>query len=122
LKKTRFTLSWGVCLVALAGMATPVLALAQTKAPSVTDPLAAVPSVIYQSVFDDSPKGVETLSVDWKKANAEVGQFKRGHIDILKWEEAQAAQARPAEKPRASEPVGPSKPAAASPASSVHKH
>lgn len=57
---------------------------------TVTDPDASVPPVVYQSVFNQSPTGVETKSVDWKKANAEVGQFKRGHVDILKWEESQA--------------------------------
>lgn len=62
------------------------LAIAQAV---VTDPAAAVPPVVYQSVFNESPTGVETKSVDWKKANAEVGQFKRGHVDILKWEESQ---------------------------------
>ena len=64
-----------------------VSAMAQA---TVTDPGASVPPVVYQSVFNQSPTGVETKSVDWKKANAEVGQFKRGHVDILKWEESQA--------------------------------
>ena len=57
----------------------------------VTDPAIPVPSVLYRSVFADTPAGVETESVDWKKANAEVGQFRNGHADILKWEAAQAA-------------------------------
>jgi hypothetical protein len=39
---------------------------------------------------------VETELVDWKKANADVGQFRRGHVDILRWE---AEQARRAGKP-----------------------
>ena len=64
-----------------------VSAMAQA---TVTDPGASVPPVVYQSAFNQSPTGVETKSVDWKKANAEVGQFKRGHVDILKWEESQA--------------------------------
>jgi hypothetical protein len=64
----------------------PMSAMAQ---PKVTDSSAAVPSVVYQSVFNQSPVGVETKSLDWKKANEEVGQFKRGHVDILKWEESQ---------------------------------
>jgi hypothetical protein len=37
---------------------------------------------------------VEQTSLDWKKANADVGQFKRGHADLLKWEQEQA-KARP---------------------------
>ncbi|ARV19554.1 UDP-N-acetylmuramoyl-tripeptide--D-alanyl-D-alanine ligase [Curvibacter sp. AEP1-3] len=29
---------------------------------------------------------VEQGSIDWRKANDEVSQFKRGHADVLKWE------------------------------------
>ena len=64
--------------------------LSATAQSTVTDPGAKVPPVVYQSVFNQSPVGVETKSVDWIKANAEVGQFKRGHVDILKWEESRA--------------------------------
>ena len=74
------------CAMACAFVFAPHMALAQ---PSVTDPAAAVPSVVYQSVFVDAPKGVETGTNDWKNVNAEVGQFRRGHVDILKWEESQ---------------------------------
>ena len=92
----------------------------------VTDPAAPVPPVIYQSVFKESPTGVETQSVDWKKANADVAQFPRGHVDILKWEEAQikaktgvgaGGTAKPAAVPSAA-------PSATSPAtpSAIHKH
>lgn len=49
-----------------------------------------VPAALFQSVFADLPKGVEQTSLDWKKANADVGQFKRGHADLLKWEQEQA--------------------------------
>jgi hypothetical protein len=62
---------------------------AATVAVAVADPKADVPAVVYESVFRQSPTGVETQSVDWKKANADVAQFPRGHVDILKWEEAQ---------------------------------
>lgn len=74
--------------MAILGITTfaPLKTLAQA---AVTDPSATVLPVVYQSVFNESPTGVETKSVDWKKANAEVGQFKRGHVDILKWEESQ---------------------------------
>ena len=73
----------------------PASAMAQA---TVTDAGVSVPPVIYQSVFNQSPTGVETKSVDWKKANTEVGQFKRGHVDILKWEESQLKD-KPASKP-----------------------
>ena len=58
----------------------------------VVNPAAAVPAVRYRSVFVDTPKGVETEEADWRKANAEVGQFKRGHVDILQWENKQGAK------------------------------
>ncbi|MEP6968955.1 MAG: hypothetical protein ABJA49_00850, partial [Betaproteobacteria bacterium] len=48
----------------------PLAAVAQRSA---TDPAASVPSVMYRSVFTDTPKGVETESQDWRAANAEVG-------------------------------------------------
>ena len=70
----------------LGALGLPMLAGAQA---SVTDPTAPVPAVLYRSVFADTPTGVEMESVDWKAANAEVGQFKNGHVDILKWEAAQ---------------------------------
>lgn len=96
-------------------------ASAQTSAPvspsaAWADPSAQVPPVVYRSVFADTPTGVETQSTDWKKANAEVGQFKRGHIDILKWEEAQTQQRVPT-------PVPSGVPDAAKPAApGMHKH
>ncbi len=64
----------------------PAVTLAQAPA---SDPASPVPMVLYRSVFADTPKGVETDTLEWKAANAEVGQFARGHIDILKWEAAQ---------------------------------
>lgn len=79
---------------------------------SVTDPRAPVPPTVYQSVFQNTPKGVETESDNWRKANEEVGKFLRGHVDILKWEEAQAAKSRmeakaakPAVTPSAAKPT-----------------
>lgn len=58
--------------------------------PDIVNPAAFAPPVQYRSVFLDTPNGIEREEVDWKKANADVGQFKRGHIDILRWEAAQA--------------------------------
>lgn len=60
-------------------------------APDAADPAAPAPRVQYRSVFQDTPTGVEADAQDWKKANAEVGRFPRGHADLIKWEE----QARP---------------------------
>ena len=56
----------------------------------------SVPPVAYRSVLIDLPQGVESSSLDWKAANANVGQFKRGHVDLLKWEQEQATKARTA--------------------------
>lgn len=79
------------------------LGLAQAQAPGSVriDPLPTmeasapgtpVPKAQYQSTFDGLPTGVEQSVVDWRAANANVGQFKRGHVDLLKWEEEQARQ------------------------------
>lgn len=54
-----------------------------------------VPAVVYRSVFADLPQGVEDTVLDWKAANAAVGQFKRGHADLLKWELEQARKTAP---------------------------
>ncbi len=79
----------------------PWLATAQVADPS--DPAAVVPAVGYRSVFTDTPTGVETENADWKKANTEVGQFRRGHVDILKWEAEQEARRKSA-RPSGSKP------------------
>ena len=83
---------------ARAGGAIPALPMrmnpgaAMQSTEEVANPVAPVPAVSYRSVFVDTPTGVETGEVDWKKANADVGQFKRGHIDILQWETRQGAK------------------------------
>ena len=77
-------------IAGFAGAATVAFAQVVVDPPEITNPAAFVPAVQYRSVFVDTPKGVETGELDWKKANADVGQFKRGHIDVLKWEEEQA--------------------------------
>ena len=67
---------------------TPTLQASQANTP--------VPAAAYRSVFTDLPQGVEETVLDWKAANAAVGQFKRGHADLLKWERDQARQPKPA--------------------------
>lgn len=86
--------------LALAG---PASLWAQTPIPpqDAQDTLSAaqastpVPALLYRSVFTDLPKGVETDAQDWKAANAAVGQFRRGHLDLLKWERAQSGTPSP---------------------------
>ncbi len=80
----------------------PFAAFAQAQA---TDPAIPVPAVGYRSVFSDMPRGVETDTIDWRAANAEVGRFTRGHIDILKWEAAQK-KAAAADAPATPTPGG----------------
>jgi hypothetical protein len=78
-------------------------------APQPTDPAAPVPAVTYRSVFSGLPTGVEAGREDWKKANKDVGQFTRGHVDILKWEQQQA-------------PVAPAAKPGTAPATAAHPH
>jgi hypothetical protein len=73
--------------------------------PQAADPAAPVPAVSYRSVFADLPTGVEAGREDWKKANNDVGRFTRGHVDILKSEQQQAAPAAPAAKTDAAPPA-----------------
>lgn len=69
------------------------------------NPDTPVPPALYRSVFAGLPTGVEQTSLDWKKANADVGQFKRGHPDLLKWEQEQEqAKAQPKAPDRPSSP------------------
>ena len=74
------------------------------------DPAAPAPAVPYRSVFADLPTGVEAGRENWKKANAEVGRFTRGHVDILKWEQQTppANPATPATPAEAAKPAAPS--------------
>lgn len=91
-------------------------------------PDTPVPPALYRSAFAHLPAGVEQTSVDWKTANATVGQFQRGHADLLKWEQAQEkapgkapkkAQPQAAESASPASPASPANPATpASPASS----
>jgi len=52
--------------------------------------------VVYTSAFADLPRGLDVKSIDWKAANAAVGQFPRGHADLLKWEQNQPQDPTPA--------------------------
>ncbi len=55
------------------------------------NPQAQVPVVNYQSALAGLPQGVESQSTAWRSANDTAGQFKRGHIDLLKLENTPAA-------------------------------
>lgn len=82
--------------------AAPAITLAQGAPPAaggVADPAATVATPTYQSAFGTAPMGVVTDLQSWAEANALVGQFQRGHMDIVRWERAQEAAAQAAEAP-----------------------
>ena len=89
-------------------------------------PGASATVVPYRSAFEGQSRGVEEGTTDWRAANAEVGRFPRGHIDLLKWEQSQPAQgASPAPAPAtAPDPaVAPAPAAPAAPAvTPSHRH
>lgn len=85
-------------LLALAVLAWPAMNLAQSapeKTTAAADPAAPAPALHYQSALVYSPRGVAQGADDWAAANARVGQFARGHADILKAEQAQGQPAKP---------------------------
>ena len=91
-------------------VAAPAITLAQAAPPPdgrVADPATPVAAPLYQSAFGASGQGLVTDLQPWAEANATVGQFQRGHMDIVRWERAQEAAARtgdmPADGPRQQE-------------------
>lgn len=77
-----------------AALAVPLAAAAADP----SDPDVPVPPPAYRSAFAGLPTGVEQESLDWRKANGSVAEFPRGHIDLLKWEQAQGrARGAPAD-------------------------
>ena len=117
-----------VLLAALALPATFSLAPAQAAAlyptldPQPTaqaaSPDTPVPPALYRSAFANLPARVEQTSVDWKASNAIVGQFPRGHADLLKWERAQ--EKAPGKAPEKVQPQAAESAPSAPPASPAH--
>ena len=103
-----------------AALCAAILPVAAWAAPDAANPDAPVPRVAYRSVFTGTPTGVAGEGIDWRKANAEVGRFPRGHVDLLKWEAAQpgAAPATPA----AASASAPAAAPASSAAPARHRH
>lgn len=58
-------------------------------------PKALVSVVVLATAALASAQPVVQQPSDWKAANEAVGQFKRGHADLLKWEAAHGANAAP---------------------------
>lgn len=81
-------------LLVLAIVAAPASGLAQNApAPqaAVADPAAPVPAPRYHPALAPDGRPPMQDRTDWKAANAQVGQFTRGHSDLLKWEQTQGA-------------------------------
>lgn len=57
--------------------------------------LAVIPWVVQA-------QGQESAAQEWRKANEAVGQFPRGHADVLRWEQSQTPKAATAQSPAAS--------------------
>lgn len=78
---------------ALAWIALGTAPLAHGDGPA--DPQTSVPVHAYRSIFmPTTPPVVEAAKPeDWPGLNATVGQFMRGHVDILRAEQAQRAGA-----------------------------
>jgi hypothetical protein len=93
-------LNLSIAFMAALAVFSTALAHADSRADaSAANPAQAdtpVPKLQYRSVFRDTPTGVEEQNTDWKKANAQAGEFPRGHADLLKWE---ALHAPPASAP-----------------------
>lgn len=93
---------------ALLALLWPVLGLAQgvpQQAALAAAPDAPVPAVPYQAMPAAGASALVRELDDWRAVNATVGQYPRGHHDIIKWERAQSAapqrpQAAPPERTR----------------------
>jgi hypothetical protein len=68
----------------------------------VVDPAHPTPPLVYRSAFEVSPLQTDATPGDWIALNARVGQFKRGHIDIVRQEDQ-----APAGPPRGAAPTPP---------------
>ena len=89
------------CLWLLAFSSAIPWAIAQTPP---TSTLAAAEAIAPQRALVHPPlptsSSVIAAPQDWRAANAAVGEFPRGHADVLRWEAAQQAVA-PAAQPDA---------------------
>lgn len=73
----------------------------QQEAAAAVTPSANVPPVRYTPLAPTGASGLAAEGEDWKAANARVGLYRRGHIDILKAERSQQPVApQPAQEPQ----------------------
>lgn len=111
--KTLFLLLllWAVATQPGLAQAVGSVPLDPTATLQASQPGSPVAPVAYRSAFADLPQGLEQTPTDWKAANAAVGQFKRGHADLLKWERDQArTPGAPANPTKPAQPVAEAKP------------
>lgn len=76
----------------LAMLGWPVLGPSQTlpqQAAAAATADVPVPAIAYQPLEPVGASALVQELQDWKAANAAVGQYPRGHRDIVKWEKAQ---------------------------------
>jgi hypothetical protein len=94
-KVQRWLAAIALPLLTHAAMAQPALTVYLPLDPRPTvqalNPQSAVPPAVYRSSWDKLPRGIEDTRLDWRSSNDAVGQFKRGHIDLLRLEQPQKA-------------------------------
>lgn len=87
--------------------------------PAAANPLSPVVPLSYQSAFEGlppfDPDQPNADRSDWRTANELVGRNTRGHIDLLKWEEAEAAKRMGAATKPTAPAASPAPPASLSP-------
>ena len=80
----------GLCLAAQAAAQPPTLSVADPQHP------AALPNAVLSSspLSDPAlPASLDEAIRRWQAAHRAVGEFPRGHIDLLRWEQGQSPQA-----------------------------
>ena len=78
----------------LALSCTAVLSFHAAATPSVAD-AGATPAPLLHRAPPGTAAGVETGQTDWRAAHRAVGEFPRGHADIVAWERRQMAAQQP---------------------------
>ena len=80
--------------LACLAMLTPTLALAQNPPlpafAGAADPAAPTAPLAYQGITPRPLQAQQLGAQDWRAANAAVGQFPRGHADLVAWEATEA--------------------------------
>ena len=98
--------------LACLGMLVPSLVLAQNPPPpalaDAAAPAAPTAPLHYQNIAPRPLQAEQLGAQDWRAANAAVGDFPRGHADIVGWEAAQAKDRASAGTATPAPPAAPS--------------